>query len=181
MIIVHVLLLMNAKTIWTIGHSTRSIGNFIDALKKHEIKMLVDVRTFPGSKRYPHFNKENISVSLKGVGIEYIHMLSLGGRRKPTLHSVNTAWRHPSFKGYADYMETEDFKMAIDQLEELASLKHAAYMCSEAVWWKCHRSLISDYLKVKFWSVIHIMDENKVQEHPYTSPARVIQGNLFYN
>jgi uncharacterized protein (DUF488 family) len=107
-------------------------------------------------------------------------MVELGGRRKPLENSVNTAWRHASFRGYADYMQTQAFKEAIEKLEGLASIHRLAYMCSEALWWKCHRSLVSDYLKVNGWRVLHIMDDGKSTEHPFTSPARSVQGKLFY-
>ena len=108
-------------------------------------------------------------------------MPELGGRRKPRPDSVNTAWHNKAFMGYADYMETAEFKSAIESLEKIASKERLAYMCAEAVWWRCHRSLVSDYLKVHGWEVLHIMDIDKSTEHPYTSPARPVQGNLFYN
>jgi uncharacterized protein (DUF488 family) len=149
-------------------------------LKGHTINLLVDIRTFPGSRRYPHFNKELLAASLKQHEVDYLHMPSLGGRRKPTADSTNTSWRNASFRGYADYMKTPEFITAATQLENLATTRHVAYMCSEAMWWKCHRALVSDYLKVRGWTVLHIMDVNKVTEHPYTSPARTEQGELFY-
>jgi uncharacterized protein (DUF488 family) len=168
------------KKVWTIGHSTRSFEEFLALLKQFGIDLLVDVRTFPGSRRYPHFNKEFLAQSLKQNKIDYLHMPSLGGRRKPAPDSTNTSWRNASFRGYADYMKTAEYKTAIAQLKNLASRHQLAYMCSEAMWWKCHRALISDYLKVKGWVVLHIMDVDKVAEHPYTSPARAEQGELFY-
>ena len=108
-------------------------------------------------------------------------MPDLGGRRKPRPDSVNTAWHNKAFMGYADYMETAPFKAAIEQLEQIATHEKVAYMCSEAVWWRCHRSLVSDYLKARGWEVLHIMDIGKSTPHPYTSPARVVQGDLFYD
>jgi uncharacterized protein (DUF488 family) len=108
-------------------------------------------------------------------------MVGLGGRRKPDADSKNSAWRHPSFRGYADYMETKEFKDQIVHLENIAQADRAAYMCSEAPWWKCHRALVSDYLKVKGWTVLHIMTLSKVTEHPFTSVARPVQGELFYS
>ena len=170
----------DTKTIWTIGHSTRTIDEFIGMLQSFEIKMLVDVRSFPGSRRYPQFNKESLEISLRKNGIEYVHLKSLGGRRKTIPNSSNTAWRNEAFRGYADYMETEDFKNANDELQTLAEKKPTAYMCSEAVWWRCHRSMISDYLKSLGWTVMHIMSEGKAQEHPYTSAAMIVQGELSY-
>ena len=168
-------------TIWTIGHSTRSAEEFLELLNFRKIVQLVDIRTFPGSRRYPHFNKENLAQLLKEQGIGYHHMIGLGGRRKPEKDSINTAWRHPSFRGYADYMQTAEFRKNMALLEGLAADKFTAYMCSEGPWWKCHRSLVSDYLKVRGWKVLHIMEKGKVTEHPFTSPARTVQGQLFYD
>jgi uncharacterized protein (DUF488 family) len=165
----------------TIGHSTRGIGEFIEILNSFQIQSLVDVRSFPGSKRFPHFNKESLRIFLEKHSIEYIHMPELGGRRKPASNSKNSVWKNEAFRGYADYMETTEFKNAVTRLEKVAKSKNVAYMCSEAVWWRCHRSLISDYLKLKGWEVIHIMDLNKSQPHSYTSPSRVIQGTLNYS
>jgi uncharacterized protein (DUF488 family) len=169
------------KEIYTIGHSTHPLDEFMDMLFSFRIEMVADVRSFPGSGRYPHFNKELLSQSLQRVNIKYIHLPDLGGRRKPQADSHNVAWRHASFRGYADYMETPQFSKAIAQLEDLGVKYRTAYMCSEAVWWRCHRSLISDYLKLRDWKVIHIMGKEKGEEHPYTSPARVTQGKLFYD
>lgn len=173
-------MIANLNKIWTIGHSTRSIDGFIGLLKSFDIKRLVDIRTYPGSRRYPHFNKDLLAAALIKDRIQYFHMVELGGRRKPDPNSTNTAWRHPSFRGYADYMQTPTFQQAIVKLESLAKEEALAYMCSEAMWWKCHRALVSDYLKAKGWSVMHIMDEGKHTEHPYTSPAKAVQGKLFY-
>lgn len=172
---------IDKETIWTIGHSVRSFNEFENLLQLHHIKLLVDIRSFPGSRRYPHFNKENLSQTLVEHGISYHHMVGLGGRRKPAPDSENNAWRHPSFRGYADYMQTEEFKQNITLLENFAKEKRTAYMCSEAPWWKCHRALVSDYLKVAGWNVLHIMEKGKTTEHPFTSPAKPIQGKLFYN
>lgn len=168
------------KIIWTIGHSTHPLDEFIAMLKSFDIRILVDVRSFPGSKRYPHFNKESLEISFSKNNIEYIHLKSLGGRRKPNPNSSNDAWRNDAFKGYADYMETEDFKNAINELQQLAINDHIAYMCSEAVWWRCHRSLISDYLKSIGWTVMHIMSKGKAEEHPYTSAVKIVNGELSY-
>ena len=167
--------------IYTIGHSTHSIDEFIKMLQSFEIKHLVDIRSFPGSKKFPHFNKESLEASLNENGINYTHIKELGGRRKVQKNSINTRWRNESFRAYADYMETESFKKGIAELETIASKQTTAYMCSEAVWWRCHRSIVSDYLKAKGWKVLHIMDLNKVEEHPYTSPARVIGDRVFYS
>jgi len=167
--------------IWTIGHSTRSTDTFIPLLKANGIKLLADVRSLPGSKRYPQFNKEKLSDSLGKAGMRYEHFPELGGRRKAKPDSKNRAWRNESFRGYADYMETEDFDKGVKRLLNLAAdAGPAAIMCAEAVWWRCHRSLISDYLKVRGIEVMHILDANKTQPHPYTSAARIVNGKLNY-
>ncbi len=168
------------KIIRTIGHSTRTPEEFVEILQSFSIKVLVDIRSYPGSNRYPHFNKENLEASLPENNIEYIHLKSLGGRRQPKPDSKNIAWKNAGFRGYADYMETNEFIIAIHQLEDIAIKQTTAYMCSEAVWWRCHRSLVSDYLKVNDWTVYHIMDIAKAIEHTYTSPAKVTNGELSY-
>ncbi len=117
---------------------------------------------------------------MPAADVKYCHIVELGGRRKPKPDSKNTGWRLDSFRGYADYMETEAFQFGIKKLEDIALRERAAYMCSEAVWWSCHRALVSDYLKVRGWTVMHIMGNQKVQEHPYTSPAKNISGILSY-
>ncbi|MGQ0828535.1 MAG: DUF488 domain-containing protein [Bacteroidota bacterium] len=168
------------KIIFTIGHSTRTLQEFINLLKSFNIKLLADIRSYPGSKRFPHFNKESLQKELPKLDIAYQHFPALGGRRKTSKDSKNTAWKNSAFRGYADYMETDDFKNAIAELEKVAVKQTTAYMCSEAIWWSCHRSLVSDHLKNKNWKVMHIMGENKSQEHPYTSPAKIVKGKLSY-
>lgn len=169
------------KSIWTIGHSTRSAEEFLALLNSFHISLLADIRRYPGSRRYPHFNKETLEASIVKAGIQYIHLEQLGGRRTPRKDSVNTAWRNAAFKGYADYMETAEFIKAAGMLEDVASRQKTAIMCSEAVWWRCHRSLVSDFLKMRGWTVIHITGLGKSTEHPYTSPARLVQGRLLYD
>jgi uncharacterized protein (DUF488 family) len=167
--------------IWTIGHSTRNIDDFISLLEANGIKALADVRSLPGSRRYPQFNKEALAESLNTNGIRYEHFPDLGGRRKPKPDSRNMAWRNASFRGYADYMETEQFHQSVDRFLALAGgAGPAAIMCAEAVWWRCHRSLISDYLKARGIEVIHILDANKIEPHPFTSAARIVHGALSY-
>lgn len=167
--------------IWTIGHSTRTIEVFISLLAEQGIRLLVDVRSLPGSKRYPQFNTEALADSLGEAGIRYEHFPELGGRRKAMPGSTNIAWRNASFRGYADYMETEEFQKGVKRLLDLAAdVGPTAIMCAEAVWWRCHRSLISDYLKARRTEVMHILDSNKTQPHPYTSAARVVNGKLSY-
>jgi uncharacterized protein (DUF488 family) len=168
------------KTIWTIGHSTRSFEEFGSMLHAFGIELVADVRNYPGSRKYPQFNKEALEIALPQINIQYVHLKELGGRRKAAPDSKNTAWRHAAFRGYADYMETSDFKEGIKELMKIASQQRTAYMCSEAVWWRCHRAMISDYLKVQGWKVMHIMGVNKAEEHPYTSPAKIVNGQLNY-
>jgi uncharacterized protein (DUF488 family) len=168
------------KCIWTIGYSTRTLDLFIEMLKSFQIECVVDIRSFPGSRKYPHFNKEALEISLPESNINYLNLKELGGRRKVNPDSKNMAWRHVAFRGYADYMETDAFKDGIKKLEMIALEQRTAYMCSEAVWWRCHRSMVSDYLKVHRWKVMHIMGVGKADEHPYTAPARIVNGNLTY-
>ena len=167
--------------IWTIGHSTRGIDEFISLLKENQIKLLVDVRAFPGSKRFPQFNKDALAESLTAHGIRYEHFPELGGKRKSKPDSRNTAWRNASFRGYADYMETEPFRKGIERLLDVAGKAGpTAIMCAEAVWWRCHRSLIADYLKARGFEVMHILSANEIEPHPYTSAARIVDGKLSY-
>jgi uncharacterized protein (DUF488 family) len=168
------------NSIWTVGHSTLTMEQFLGVLSSFQIELLVDVRSFPGSRRYPHFNKENLRVLLGSAGIGYAHMPELGGRRKTRPDSPNVAWRNESFRGYADYMETNAFTEGIDRLLEFARERRTAVMCAEAVWWRCHRSLIADYLKADGVTVIHILSEGKSEEHPYTTAAQIVNGKLSY-
>lgn len=169
------------KTIWTIGHSTRTMEEFLHLLNAFKIQLLVDVRHYPGSRKFPHFNKENLAKVLPENNIDYLHLVDLGGRRKALPDSKNDAWRLASFRGYADYMETQPFQQALEKLETLAAERRTCIMCSEAVWWSCHRSMISDILKVKNWKVLHIMTDSNATEHPYTAPATVVDGTLSYS
>lgn len=166
--------------VWTIGHSTKTSEEFGRLILSHDMQILVDVRSFPGSRRYPHFNKTELAQCLAALRVEYKHFPQLGGRRKPGPHSHNTAWRNESFRAYADYMETEAFHQGVNELLEVAASSRVAVMCAESLWWRCHRSLIADYLKAKGVEVIHILDEKKTEPHPYTSAARIIDGELSY-
>lgn len=168
------------KTIWTIGHSTRPFEEMIALLHSFRIELVIDIRSYPGSRKFPQYNKEALQVSLPESNIQYIHLASLGGRRKASPDSKNTSWRHLAFRGYADYMETDAFKKGIEELETIAIKQPTAYMCSEAVWRRCHRSMVSDYLKAGGWKVMHIMAIGKAEEHPYTAPAQIINGQLSY-
>jgi uncharacterized protein (DUF488 family) len=143
--------------------------------------MIADVRALPGSKRYPQFNKENLAALLPAHGIRYEHFPELGGRRKPHSNSKNVAWRNASFRGYADYMEIEDFRKGINRLLDLANKAGpTAIMCAEALWWRCHRALISDFLKARGIDVTHILDADKNEPHPFTSAAQIVNGELSY-
>jgi uncharacterized protein (DUF488 family) len=150
-------------------------------LRSFEVELLADIRNYPGSRRYPHFNSDALQLALEAAGIEYLHLKDLGGRRKPRPGSRNDGWRVEAFRGYADYMETDVFAAAAGHLMRAASYKTTAFMCSEAVWWSCHRSLVADYLKARGWKVLHIMKEGKADEHPYTKPARIVNGELIYS
>ena len=152
----------------------------MELLASQKIQLLADVRRFPGSRRLPHFNQENLSKSLADAGVEYVHFPELGGRRKALANSPNNAWRNESFRAYADFMMTPEFRAGIERLLALARKKRTAIMCAEALWWQCHRSLISDYLKAAGHSVFHIMTPNKTDEHPFTSAAKLVNGKLSY-
>jgi uncharacterized protein (DUF488 family) len=170
----------NGLTVWTVGHSTRSADEFREILLAHQIHVLVDVRSFPGSRRYPHFNKAELSHQLDSIGLVYLHLPALGGRRRPLPNSKNTAWQNSSFRAYADHMESEEFKKGIEALLELARTRRTAIMCAEALWWRCHRSLIADFLKAEGVEVVHILNAQKTEKHPYTSAARIVEGRLSY-
>jgi uncharacterized protein (DUF488 family) len=167
--------------IWTVGHSTRSAEEFLELLGANKIEALADVRRFAASRKYPHFNQESLRGLLKEAKIEYAAFPELGGRRRPRKDSRNTIWRNESFRGYADYMETEEFRKGIERLSDLAGRKRTAIMCSEAVWWRCHRGLVADYLKWRGAVVRHIINPGKTELHPYTSAARLDEGRLLYS
>lgn len=167
-------------TIWTIGHSNRGIDEFVELLRSFRIAMVADVRRFPGSRRLPQFGKDALPEALAAHDIGYVWLPSLGGRRKPRPDSDNTAWRNLSFRGYADHMQTEEFAEGLMALVSLACAAPTAMMCSEAVWWRCHRSLIADALSVLGISVLHILGPGNAVPHPMTSPAKVDDGVLSY-
>lgn len=169
-----------ALTIWTIGHSTRSLDEFIHLLQIYGVEAIADVRSFPGSRKYPHFGQEHLAEALRARQFQYEWFQALGGRRRPRPKSPNTVWRNESFRGYADYMETPAFQDAIEHLLEHAAKVRTALMCAEAVWWRCHRSMIADWLCVKGVEVLHILDERQEKAHPMTAPARVVDGHLTY-
>jgi uncharacterized protein (DUF488 family) len=163
--------------LYTIGHSNHELADFLSILKQYKIETLVDIRTLPGSKRYPQFDQENLAPALKNEHIQYIYLKSLGGLRPTHKDSKNIAWHNASFRGYADYMETSEFETAIQELEKIASASVTGIMCAEVLWWRCHRSMVADYLKAKNWDVIHILSATKTEPHHYTQPA-IIKGNI---
>ena len=171
---------VQVRTIWTVGHSTRTLEEFLAILDAYEIKALADVRSLPGSRRYPHFGRELMAESLPAHGIAYQWLPKLGGRRRKQPDSVNTAWRNLSFRNYADHLDSEEFAEGLATLLAWAAQQRTTIMCAEAVWWRCHRSIISDVLKLRGIEVIHIIDAKHSMEHPWTSPARIVDGNLDY-
>jgi hypothetical protein len=168
------------RPILTVGHSTRTIEEFIALLAAHEVKQLVDVRTIPRSRHNPQFNSDQLAPSLSGAGIRYLHMGELGGLRHAQRDSINAAWRNLSFRGYADYMQTPEFEKALDELMRLAQKRRTAIMCAEAVPWRCHRSLIADALVARGVEVQEITSQTRVRPHTLTPWARVEQGRITY-
>jgi len=166
--------------LWTVGHSTRPIEDFIELLVTHGIQLLTDVRTIPFSRRNPQFHLEALAKRLAVTGIQYRHMPTLGGRRKSRPDSVNVGWRNESFRGYADYMQTREFWNALDDLMATAQRLPVAIMCAEAVPWRCHRSLISDALVSRGWTVQHIISASSIQTHTLTPFAKLDEGRLTY-
>ncbi len=168
-------------TLYTIGHSTRTLDELIEALRAHSIAILVDIRSIPMSRRLPHFNRESLEKSLPEAGIQYIWISALGGRRKKIRDdSPNVALRSISFRNYADYMLTEEFQRGITELTNLAEQSRTAYMCAERVYFRCHRMLVSDWLTAHGHEVLHIDGTGPVKLHQLLSEARVIDGELIY-
>jgi hypothetical protein len=167
-------------TILTIGHSTHPIAEFIGLLKNYGIEQLVDVRTVPKSRHVPQFNSDALEVSLREQGISYVHLKALGGLRHAKKDSVNAGWRNASFRGYADYMATDEFANGIDRLIELAKAKRTVIMCAEAVPWRCHRSLVGDALLVRGTAVEDIMSATSVRTHKLTEFAKVDGQEITY-
>jgi uncharacterized protein (DUF488 family) len=170
----------SARTVWTIGHSTRPIDDFITLLRTNSIETVADVRRFPASRAYPHYNEAALRGTLAEQGIGYLWLPSLGGRRRPAPDSPNVAWRSEGFRGYADHIATEEFADGLFELLMTAEGMRTAVMCSEAVWWRCHRSLLADVLCSIGVTVLHILDGAKTKAHPLTSPARIVDGKLTY-
>lgn len=162
-----------SPVILTIGHSTRTLELFIRMLKAHEVTKVVDIRTVPRSRHNPQFNKETLADELKAAGIEYVHMPGVGGLRHPRPDSPNTGWKNSSFRGFADYMQTQEFEDNLKTLINLAGQERCALMCAEAVPWRCHRSLIADALAIRGIRVEHIMSLSSTQPHKLTPFASV--------
>ena len=166
--------------IYTIGHSTRPIEELLEILTGSQVALLADVRRYPGSKRNPQYNREALAASLVAAGIDYAHYEALGGRRSTTPQSTNTAWDEPAFRGYADYMQTPAFEAALDGLIARAAQQATAVMCSEAVPWRCHRTLIADALLARGIEVIHLLGAGQARAHKLTPFARVEGGRVTY-
>jgi uncharacterized protein (DUF488 family) len=169
------------RTLFTIGHSTRELAEFTSLLQAHEISLLVDIRAFPVSRRYPHFGRERLEMWLPEAGIGYSWLKELGGRRgKSGAESPNVALRNESFRNYADYMLTPAFQQAADRLIEVAATQRLAYMCAEKMWFQCHRMLVSDYFVSRGHDVRHIIDERPATTHALMKDARIVDGQLLY-
>jgi len=169
-----------AAMIWTVGHSTRGLEEFLGLLAKFRIEALADVRSFPGSRKYPQYGEEPLAAALRSRAIEYRWLRELGGRRRASPNSPNTEWRNAAFRGYADHMGTAEFTRGLRQLLELASEARTVIMCAEALWWRCHRSMVADALCVRGVEVVHIIDARRETVHPMTSAAHIVRGELSY-
>ncbi len=167
-------------TVWTIGHSTRPVDDLLAVLTAHEIELVADVRRFPGSRRLPWFNAEPLDAALATQGIARLWIPALGGRRRPLADSPNLGWRHPAFRGYADHLATEEFAAGLFELTMAARGLRTAIMCSEVLWWRCHRRLIADVLVSLGIPVMHIRDASAAEAHRLAPPARIVDGRLSY-
>ena len=171
---------MKARVLWTIGHSTRPIQEFVNLLLRQGIRHVVDVRAIPFSRHNPQFNQDVLSKSLEKTGIGYSHIAALGGRRKSRSDSKNTGWRNASFRAYADYMQTPNFQEAIQELTGLAADIRSVIMCAEAVPWRCHRSLIADAAVAQGWTVLEIVGEGEPKPHTLPEWAATENGVVIY-
>ncbi|HWB10703.1 MAG TPA: DUF488 domain-containing protein [Pirellulales bacterium] len=170
-----------AGTIWTIGHSNRSLDEFVALLTGEQIGLVADIRRFPASRAHPHFNADALAAALERRGIGFRHYVALGGRRNTRLpDSPNTGWRVDAFNRYADYMASDEFSAALDELMAAAAERRTAIMCSEAVPWRCHRRLVSDALILRGWEVLDIVGTGTARPHTLTSFARIEEGRLTY-
>lgn len=171
----------NLRTVWTIGHSTRSADDFVGLLHQYRIESVIDVRRFPGSRRNPQFHTDALAATLRAAGIGYVHLVALGGRRRPRTDSPNAVWRNAAFRGYADHMASPEFRDAFAILTTLATEQRCAILCAELLWWRCHRSMIADDLVLHGWRVIHILDNDKSAEHAFREPARLVDDMPVYD
>ncbi len=173
---------MNPKTsLFTIGHSTHSLDDFLALLAQHGIQALVDIRRFPGSRKHPHFSRDSLAAALPESGVEYHWLEALGGRRpKQPGDSPNLGLHNAGFRNYADYMLTEEFQQGVQRLLELASRKRTAIMCAEGLYWRCHRRLVSDFLVANGVTVEHIMPKGELRPHTLTTGAVVEDEKVFY-
>jgi uncharacterized protein (DUF488 family) len=171
---------MPSTQIWTIGHSVRSADEFVSLLRSQCIDRLADIRTIPQSRRHPHFGRELLAARLNAEGIAYRHFKDLGGLRKPRPNSENTGWKNPAFRGYADHMQSPEFAAAVAELQTFGEEGRVAVMCAEAVWWQCHRMLLSDALAAKAIEVQHILSSTSVQPHRLTPFAQIRDGQICY-
>jgi uncharacterized protein (DUF488 family) len=171
---------MAAKLLYTVGHSTRTLEDFVDLLAQHGVRAVGDVRRFPGSRKYPHFNVDALARSLPAVGIRYVPLPALGGRRRAAADSPNTGWRNEGFRGYADHMQTAEFAAGLDELVAVAGELPTAIMCAEAVPWRCHRSLIADAMLVRGWDVLDLTGPRAAKPHRLTPFARVDGTRIVY-
>lgn len=173
---------MSTPQIWTVGHSTHGLEEFVALLQAHRIEAIADVRRFPGSRRYPQFGENALRESLAERDIDYLWLGdTLGGRRRPQPDSPNDGWRNTSFRGYADHLSSAAFAEGMTQLLNLAQRRRTSLMCAEVLWWRCHRALISDVLKLHGTTVLHIQNHGPASEHPYSAAARVVDGRLDYS
>lgn len=169
-----------AEQVWTVGHSTRTLDEFVSVLRAHDIEALIDVRRFAGSRRLPQFNEGALRDGLEAAGIVYRWLPALGGRRTPSPDSVNTGWRHSAFRGYADHIATEEFAEGLAELLTIAGGFRTAVMCAEMLWWQCHRRLIADVLTSLGYEVLHIQTQKPAELHRLIEPARLVNGELSY-
>lgn len=173
---------MSTPQIWTVGHSTHGLEDFIALLQAHQIQAIADVRRYPGSRRFPQFGEDPLRESLAAHDIDYLWLgETLGGRRRPQPDSPNDGWRNSSFRGYADHLSSDAFAEGLTQLLKLADQRRTSLMCAEVLWWRCHRALISDVLKLRGICVRHIQNGGTASEHPYSAAARIIDGHLDYS
>jgi uncharacterized protein (DUF488 family) len=172
--------MQHPSIVWTVGHSTRTWEDFLAVLQLHGIEAVADVRRFPGSRRFPHFGREQLEPALAAAGIDYLWLPQLGGRRTPKPDSPHQGWRNAAFRGYADHLASIEFADGMARLLALATRRRTAIMCSESVWWRCHRGLVADVLKLRGVRMLHIEGGAVPREHPWTPPARIVDGRLTY-